>query len=97
MRTTLAVLLLACGGCSVAPTSELGDLYTEHAQCLDTGAIGCERMWEEIERRERIAVNRERERERECPGGTVGVGNVYGPANCLSHAEVHSVLSRMLR
>lgn len=95
MRTTLLVLLLACGGCSVAPTSELGDLYAEHAQCLDTGAIGCERMWEEIERRERIAANRERERA--CPGGTANVGNVYGPVNCVSHAEVHSVLSRMLR
>ena len=95
MRTTLLVFLLVCGGCSVAPTNDLGDLYAEHAQCLEAGAIGCDRIWDVIERRERAVASRERQRE--CPSGAAIVGNANGPASCVEHSEVHTMLSRMLR
>ncbi len=95
MRTTLVVLLLICSGCSVTPTSELDDLYVEHARCLEADAIGCEGIWEEIERRERIAASRERQRE--CPSGTASVGNAMGPTSCVPHAEVRTLLNQMMR
>ncbi len=95
MRTTLVVLLLVCSGCSVTPTSELNGLYAEHARCLEAGATGCDGIWEEIEQRERVAASRERQRE--CPSGTASVRNSLGPTSCVSHAEVHTVLDRVLR
>ncbi len=95
MRGTLLIVALVCSGCSVTPTSELGELYTQHARCLETDAIGCESIWDEIERRERAVANRERQRE--CPSGTASVGNVDGPTACVSHNEVRTLLNRMLR
>ena len=95
MRTTLIVLLLVTSGCSVTPTDELRGLYAEHARCLEAGAVGCERVWEDIERRERIAASRERQRE--CPSGTASVSDSLGPTSCVSHSEVRTLLSRMLR
>ena len=95
MRKTLVVLLLVCSGCSVTPTSELDNLYVEHGRCIEAGTGDCEGIWDEIERRERIAANRDRQRE--CPAGTASVGNANGPASCVPHAQVRTLLSRMLR
>ena len=95
MRTTLVVLLLVCSGCSVAPTNELGELYVEHARCLEADAIGCDAIWEEIEQRERIAAKREARRT--CPAGAVSVGNANGSEACVSQSQAQVLLSRMLR
>ncbi len=95
MRTTLLILLLACSGCSVSPTNELGELYVEHARCLEADAIGCENIWEEIEQRERIAE--ERASRRTCPAGAVSVSNAGSEEACVSPSHARTLLSRMLR
>lgn len=95
MRKTLLVIVLIGSGCSVTPTSELDNLYVEHARCIEAGAVGCEVIWKEIERRERIVASRERDRE--CPAGTTIVGNAHGPTSCVPHAQVRTLLNGRLR
>ena len=95
MRTTLLVLLLVCSGCSVAPADDLGDLYVEHARCLEAEAVGCQNIWQEIEHRERIAA--ERASRRTCPRGAVSVSNANGSEACVSPAQAQVLLGRMLR
>ena len=95
MRTTLLVLLLVCGGCSMAPAKDLGDLYVEHARCLEADAIGCEAIWQAIEQRERIAAKREARSP--CPAGAVSVRNGSGSDACVSQSHAQTLLSQMLR
>ncbi len=79
----------------MTPANELGELYAEHARCLEANAIGCEAIWEEIEERERRAANREDERA--CPAGSVSVGYANDSETCVSQSQARTLLRNMMR
>lgn len=87
----LPLLFLLLIGCATSQTYE--ELYDQAAACTSDKAIGCDALWEAVERRDE-ANDRRKERDGlRCPSNEVSFKDRFGRESCMRRED----LSRIFR
>lgn len=84
-------------GCSTYPYHELSydELYQQASDCKSAKAIGCDPLWEEVNRRDAVKEKRDKKnKSMECPNGEVVLKKGHS-TSCISQADLRWVLRGM--
>ena len=91
-------LLLLMFACTTYPYPDLtyDELFHQASSCSSAKAIGCDPLWDEINRRDDVTERREAKIEAEtCQRGLVGFVDHWGNFNCITRWQLQEIFRQM--
>ena len=93
----LPLLLLMCA-CTTYPYPDLTDdeLFQQASACRSAKAIGCDPLWDEVNRRDEVREKREAKIEAEtCPSRLVRFVDHWGNSSCITRWQLQQIFDQL--